>query len=78
MTLLVIISAISVCYVAQCNRHAYDKLQQTYHQRNEAEVEWSQLLLQYGALTTYERIEQLAAQFNMLVPDQKNIILVKP
>ena len=77
--ILVAFSGITVCYVVQCNRKAYDRLQQAYSQRNDTEVRRGQLLLQYGTLTSYYRIERLAKQkLDMLVPNQKKVILVKP
>ena len=78
ITLLVVISAISICYVAERNRRTYDQLQHIYHQRRNLEIEWSRLLLQYGTLTSSERIEKLAVKSDMQVADQKHIILVKP
>jgi len=77
--LLVTLTAITVSYVVQCNRKAYTQLQQIFMERNEADVKWGQLLLQYGTLTSYGRIEDLAKnRLHMLAPDQKKIILVKP
>lgn len=78
-TVIVALLAILVCYIVQCNRKAYDQLQQTYSQRNDIDVKWGQLLLQYGTLTSYGRIEYLAKEkLNMIVPEQRKVILVKP
>ena len=79
LVLLVTGSAMGVCYTVHCNRQSFNELQKTYRLHNDIEVQWSQLLIQYNTLTSYARIEKLAEQkLNMLVPEQKNIVLVRP
>ena len=77
--LLVVLSALLVCHITRCNRQAFTTLQKVYDERNEMQVRQSQLLLQYGTLTSPVRVIRIAhKQYGMHLPGAREIIPVAP
>ncbi|WP_330924588.1 cell division protein FtsL [Candidatus Sororendozoicomonas aggregata] len=74
---MVVISALAVSYSAFENRRLHNVLQKMRQERNQAQVEWGRLLLEYSTLTSPGRVEQIAReQLNMKVPGAENIEMV--
>ncbi len=81
MILLIItfVSAISVVYVKHYNRKLFVELQQLEKQRDEMEVEWGRLQLEQNTWATHARIERIAReQLQMITPENKDVIYIKP
>ena len=79
LLLLVILSGFSVSYVSYENRRLHNAVQQELENRNNAQAEWGQLLLEHSTLTSPVYIEKLARErLDMKVPQAKNIETVLP
>ncbi|OED40136.1 cell division protein FtsL [Endozoicomonas sp. (ex Bugula neritina AB1)] len=79
LLLVVVISGFSVSYVSYENRRLHNAIQQELENRNSAQVEWGQLLLEHSTLTSPGYIENLARdKLSMEVPQAKDIEMVLP
>ena len=79
LLLLVVGSGFSVSFVSYENRRLHNAMQQEQENRNNAQVEWGQLLLEHSTLTSPGYIEKLARdKLGMEVPQAKNIEMVLP
>lgn len=79
LLLLVVVSGFSVSYVSYENRRLHSAIQQELENRNNAQVEWGQLLLEHSTLTSPGYIEKMAREkLNMEVPQAKDIEMVLP
>ncbi len=77
--LLVVISGLAVSYVSYKNRLLHNAIQQEQVNRNNAQVEWGQLLLEHSTLTSPAYIEKIARErLNMDMPQTKDIEMVLP
>lgn len=74
----VFLSAISVVYNQEDNRMLFNQLTSLQKNRDNLFVTWGQLLLEESTWTIQSRVEKIATEkFNMIVPDQKNIVIVR-
>ena len=74
----VFISALSVVYVQAENRLLYSHLTSLQKNRDSLHIQWGQLLLEESTWSTQARVEHTAEQqLNMVLPKQKNIVIVK-
>lgn len=79
LTATVLLSALAVIDARHENRMLFAQLQQLRQQRDQLNVEWSQLLLEQGTWSTHARIEQLATgELDMQMPAHPQLVLVKP
>lgn len=76
---LVIVSGIAVVYAKYASRKYFIELQELRDQRDQVEIEWSQLQLEQGTLATHTRIDQLArTKLNMHIPTPDRVMVVTP
>ncbi len=76
--LAVFCSGLGVVYMKDLNRRLYRDLQVQQTQYQQLQTEWGQLLLEQSAWSQQTRIEQIATQqLQMIVPQQKNIVMVE-
>ncbi len=74
---MVVVSALAVSYSAFESRRLHNVLQKMREDRNQAQVEWGRLLLEYSTLTSPGRVERIAReQLNMKVPGSEDIEMV--
>jgi cell division protein FtsL len=79
LTLAVIVSSISVVYARHEGRKLFIELQALGRQRDHMEVEWGQLQLEQGTLTTQGQIEKAARErLGMENLSKDNMVIVKP
>ena len=79
LTLAVMTSSIGVVYARHESRKLFIELQALGRQRDHMEVEWGQLQLEQGTLTTQGLIEKAARDrlgMENLSPD--NTVIIKP
>jgi len=75
----VIASAVAVVYAKYASRKSFIELQELRNQRDQVEMEWSQLQLEQGTLATHTRIDQLARQrLNMHLPTPDRVVVIAP
>ena len=76
---LVLFSALGVVYSKHVERDFVTKLQTLRDDRDKLHVEWTQLLLERGALGADMRVEKIAREeLGMVTPTQKEIVMIKP
>ena len=74
----VVVSALSVAYVAQLSRHLFNQLEADRRTESGMQARYSRLLLERGALASHSRIERIARQqLDMRVPKPDDIVVVK-
>lgn len=74
----VLISALSTIYVTNNTRSLHANLQQTMLERERLHIEWGQLLLEKSTWTVQSRVQNIAEEkLNMMVPDNKSIVIIK-
>jgi cell division protein FtsL len=79
LTLAVIGSSIGVVYARHEGRKLFMELQALGRQRDNMEVEWGQLQLEQGTLTTQGLIEKAARErLGMENLSTDNMVIVKP
>ncbi|WP_281648605.1 cell division protein FtsL [Parendozoicomonas sp. Alg238-R29] len=79
LSVVVVVSAFGVTYVSHLNRQAFNQLQTELMRKNALQERWGQLLLQHSTETAHSRVEERARrELNMVMPDKKRVILVKP
>jgi len=60
------------------SRHLLNQLQKLEQERNELQVEWSQLLLEQSSLVAQGRVEDTAiSQLGMEVPSIENVVVLQ-
>ncbi len=73
----VVTSAISVIYVKHESRTQFVTLQQLERERDELQVNWNRLQIEYSAWATHERIERVAsASLALHAPPTRAVVLV--
>lgn len=78
LLLAVFISALTVIYVQEKDRLLFSQLSSLQKQRDALHVEWGQLLLEESTWATQARVQHVATQqLNMIMPQQKNIVMVQ-
>jgi cell division protein FtsL len=76
---LVIASSFGVVYARHEGRKLFIELQSIGKQRDNMEIEWGQLQLEQGMLTTQGQIEQAARdRLGMVNLSADNMVIVKP
>lgn len=79
LTAALLLSALAVIDARHENRMLFAQLQQLRQQRDQLNVEWSQLLLEQSTWSTHARVEQLATgELDMQMPAHPRLVLVKP
>jgi len=79
LVLAVMFSAMGVVYAKHLNRSVYAELQHLQKLRDEMNVAWGQLQLEQSTFATHSRVEQTAREkMGMVVPNAKEIVIVKP
>ena len=69
-------SAFSVIYLKDLSRRMFIQYQQLQQTQQQAETEWSKLLLEEGAWSTQQRVQSVATgKLDMAVPVEKKIIV---
>lgn len=75
---LVILSALTLVYTRQQNRQLFSTLHQLRAERDSLDVEWGRLLLEEGAWSQHQRVENTARQrLGMDLPPAERIVLVR-
>jgi cell division protein FtsL len=79
MLLVVIVSAVGVVYSKHTGRELFIELQMLANERDSMDVEWGQLQLEQGTLTTQGKVERAARnQLGMVNLAADNMVIVKP
>lgn len=74
----VFVSALGVVYNQEQNRLLFNQLSSMHHQRDALFVTWGQLLLEESTWATQSRVQKIATEnLNMIVPNQKKIVIVR-
>lgn len=74
----IFVSSIGDIYVKTLNRHLYSELQISQTEKNQLQVEGSQLLLEESTWSTQSRVDRIAnTDLNMQLPRAQDIILVR-
>lgn len=77
--LLVLASAMGVIYNQYLNRRLHIELQQLQEAKNALHVEWTQLLLEEGTLSSDVQVEKIAREkLGMFIPPSQQIVVIKP
>jgi len=75
---MVIISALSLVYSRHQNRQLFSTLHQLRAERDALDIEWGRLLLEEGAWSQHQRVENTARQrLGMDLPPAERIVLVR-
>mgnify|MGYP001167443828 CR=1 FL=1 len=75
----VLVSSLGVIYAKQEARNRFNELQKLTKNRDDLDIEWSQLLLEQGALATHSRVEQVAREgLRMKTPQAADLRIVQP
>lgn len=75
LAVIVLISGLSVIYVADLNRRLFIDLQATEGTQNQLRIEWGKLLLEQSTWSTQARVQSIAQQrLGMQAPTGTQII----
>ena len=75
---VLVCSALTVVYANHLNRTLFIELQTLQKQRDNYQIEWSQLLLEQSAWSALSRVETMAAsELEMKVPDPQDVVMVR-
>lgn len=76
---IVLVSSVSVVYAKHQGRKLFIELQALGKERDNMEIEWGQLQLEQGTLTTQGRVETSARErLGMVNLSADNVVIVKP
>lgn len=79
MALLVLISSVAVVYTKHAGRSEFVAQQQLENRRDQLNEEWGKLLLEQSTWASPARVEQQSrSRLNMQVPEQSQIVVVRP
>jgi cell division protein FtsL len=79
LILLLLVSAVSVVYAKHQGRKLFVELQALEKERDNMDVEWGQLQLEQGTLTTQGQIERSARdRLGMVSLSADNMMIVRP
>ncbi len=79
LAIAVISSSVGVVYAKHQSRKLFVELQDLRRERDMLDVEWGQLQLEQGALTTHGQVEQAArGRLDMVSPAPEDIVIVDP
>jgi cell division protein FtsL len=77
LLLAVLISALSIVYVTDLNRHQFSDLQTSLQARDDLNTQYGQLLLEQNTWSSPARVQQISQQqFNMNVPAPQAVVMV--
>ncbi len=78
LALIVLLSGLTVIYVADLNRRLFMEFEQAEGNQNQLRIEWGKLLLEQSTWSTQARIQSIAQQrLGMQVPTSNQIVLLK-
>ncbi|MBL4867493.1 MAG: cell division protein FtsL [Pseudomonadales bacterium] len=78
LLVLIVIVSISVVYSTYVTRGRISSLQELEKERDDMNVQWSQLILEQNSLGSYARVEKEATKkLKMYVPTSKDIVMLK-
>ena len=79
LIIAVVLSALSVIYVKHQTRKHFALLQEMQHARDSMQIEWGQLLLEEGSLSSVDQLLSTAEQELQLVkPTLEQTVFVSP
>ncbi len=79
LLIAVLSSAIGVVYTQHQSRKLFVALEQQRKDQDKLDIEWGRLQLEQGTLATPWRIENTAAKrLNMALPDDNEVVIVRP
>lgn len=79
LLLAVIVSSVGVVYARHQNRMLFVELQALSYEKDRMDVEWGQLQLEQGTLTTHGQVEQAArTRLGMINPVPDSFVIVRP
>ena len=74
---ILLASAFSVIYLKDLSRRLFIHYQQLQQVQQQAENDWSKLLLEEGAWSTQQRVQNIATeQLGMMLPVEKQIMMI--
>lgn len=74
----VMLSAVSIVYVTDSNRHLFNDLQVLQQNRDNLNTQYGQLLLEQNTWASPARVQQIAQQqMNMSLPAPKDVEMVR-
>lgn len=68
LLVLSVLSSFGVIYAAHESRELFRQLEQARRDENEIQIEWRQLLLERGTLSSHARVEAMAGSELKMVP----------
>jgi cell division protein FtsL len=68
LLVLAVLSSFGVIYAAHESRELFRQLEQARRDENEIQIEWRQLLLERGTLSSHARVEAIANSELQMVP----------
>jgi cell division protein FtsL len=78
LALIVLLSGLSVIYVADLNRRLFMELQATEGTQTQLRIEWGKLLLEQSTWSTQARVQNIAQQrLGMQTPGANQIVMLK-
>ena len=79
LLVLVIVSSVGVVYAKHQGRKLFIELQALSRERDNMDIEWGQLQLEQGTLTTQGQVETAAREeLGMVNLSADNMVIVKP
>lgn len=76
---LALLTAVAVIYSVYVSRQMVTELQSLQRAREQAQVQWGQLLLEKSTWGSYTRVEQTSrARLGMYLPTVQEIVVVEP
>jgi cell division protein FtsL len=77
LLILVVISALSIIGLRQQSRTSFAELQTLRAERDNLNIEWGRLLLEQGAWSQHQRVEQIAqSRLGMKIPDSRQVVVI--
>jgi cell division protein FtsL len=75
---LLLTSSLGVIYSKHLSRQGFAQLQTLQRERDALHVEWTQLLLEQGALATHARVDRIARDtLHMTLPLSKQVEVIR-
>ena len=79
LLVLVVVSAIGVVYSKHLGRTLFIELQALGSERDDMNIEWGQLQLEQGTLTTHGEVESAARKrLGMVNLSARNTVIIRP
>jgi len=78
LLMAVLLTGLSVIYLADLNRRLDIQLEETISVQNQLRLDWDQLLLEQSTWATQARIQSVASQqLGMQSPSPKQVVMIK-